>query len=95
MLRSIKHLWLLGLVASLLIVCALTACTTTIPNTTEKTAPSLTWKVLNRDTNTIQTYTGNASMTVTQGTDYVVTLVAEDTGGVRQITLGSSSKWTM
>lgn len=94
MLRPITRLWFLGLIVSLLAVCALTACTKTTPNTIETTAPTLTWKVLDRATNDTRTYTGNASVTVTQGTTYTVTLVAADDGGVHQITLGSSSEWT-
>lgn len=93
MLQSFMRFCFFGFLASLLVLCVLTACATTTPNMTETTAPMLTWKVLNRDTNDTQTYTGNASITVKQGTTYTVTLVADDSGGVQQITLGSSSQW--
>lgn len=94
--QLIKRRWSLVLSISLVLVCLLTACTTTPPNTNETTPPTLTWTVHNGTAGTFQTYKGSSNPVIhaTQGTQYFITLRADDLGGIKQITLGFSTEWT-
>jgi hypothetical protein len=83
-----RRWWFSFLSIGLVLVGCLTACASNPPNTGETTPPTLTWKVLNEDTKTIQTFTA------TPGTQYSVTLLVDDPGGVRQLTFDSASAWT-
>lgn len=78
---------------SLVAVCGLTACGMTTPNTTETTAPTLTWMV-QEDNNSPATYIGNATISANPGTSFIITLIAGDPGGVQHITLNSTNQLT-
>jgi len=72
---------------SLMAVYGLTACTMTTPNPNEKTAPLLTWRILNNTDNTQSTLKGSVQVGALAGDSFFIVFVTTDSGGVQQLTL--------
>lgn len=91
--QRIKRIGYLALSVSLTALCALAACASVPPNYSETTAPALTWIV--RDASGVsQTFTASGSVIhTTIGTTYTVALRADDSGGLKEITLDENSAW--
>jgi hypothetical protein len=65
----------------------------TSPNTTESTAPTLTWNVYNLNNSSSQDLNSNATINPWGNSAVRVTLKANDGGGVEQITLTDTRQW--
>lgn len=83
-----------GLSAAVIVLALAAGCGSTAePNTSENTAPTLTWSVLNNNTHQRTDYPATATITWTQGDSYFIVFKANDPGGVKSISLSGGEDW--
>jgi len=59
----------------------------------DSTPPTIRWHVRDSGTGDVQKFTGNGVVATKRGKHFVVTMKAEDSGGVSEITLGGTTSW--
>ena len=69
------------------------ACPKVYKPASDSTPPTITWKVTNKATSAVQTFTGNGSFKAKWGERYAVKMTAADSGGVNEASLVSSTGW--
>jgi hypothetical protein len=93
----VEHLrrgWWIGVVGVLVASGMLAGCGKGSPNTTETTAPTLSWSVLNQETKQRQEVQGDGTMTAGPNDKYFVVFKANDEGGVKTLSLGGAAVWS-
>ena len=72
---------------------SLSNCKTPKPSS-DSTPPTVKWTVLNKANNEQKEITGDGKIDAKQGNTFKVTCIAEDSGGVHEISLSDEVQWT-
>jgi hypothetical protein len=84
----------IGFASALTAVVLLAGCGSGEPNTTETTPPALSWSVTNKETKERQDVQGSGSVSAGPQDSFLVVFKANDSGGVKTMSLGGSATWS-
>ena len=84
---------LIGVMGGLAACALLASCGKGSPDTADTTPPALSWSALNLETKERQEFQGNGNVTAEPNERYFVVFKANDSGGVKAMSLGGEASW--